>query len=242
MMDWFMFGMVIETGPKFYMVPFPTQKVTDSEFLYKSFVINVLQFQFFCKAFNGFYSVVAWCRALSKILCSTIPIPVHDLKIKVTDFEFFGVKSLQCQLLQSLWLIWVVFGMDGYEILKCFRKEKRVSGELPCPATGLISFITVCRNQTWYSNALTFLCTNICWAHFERLKPLPFRLRIQHLPRGPANVNAQEIMFHSLIPVLQFRRRLRHQLQPKLLYLSVTRQRTSHDGSLIKTSEETRKD
>ena len=34
LMDWFMFGMVIETGPKFYMVPFPTQKVTDSEFLY----------------------------------------------------------------------------------------------------------------------------------------------------------------------------------------------------------------
>ena len=42
-----MFGMVIETGPKFYMVQFPTQKVTDSELLYKSFVINVLQFQFF---------------------------------------------------------------------------------------------------------------------------------------------------------------------------------------------------
>ena len=54
-----MFDMVIETGPKFYIVPFPTQKVTDSEFLYKSFVINVLQFQSFCKAFNGFYSVVA---------------------------------------------------------------------------------------------------------------------------------------------------------------------------------------
>ena len=47
LIDLFMFGMVIETGPKFYMVPFPTQKVTDSEFLYKSFVINVLQFQFF---------------------------------------------------------------------------------------------------------------------------------------------------------------------------------------------------
>ena len=54
-----MFGMVKETGPKFYMVPFPTQKVTDAEFLYKSLVINVLQFQFFYKAFNGFYSVVA---------------------------------------------------------------------------------------------------------------------------------------------------------------------------------------
>ena len=54
-----MFGMVMETGPKFCMIPFPTQKVTDSEFLYKSFVINVSQFQFFCKAFNGLYSVVA---------------------------------------------------------------------------------------------------------------------------------------------------------------------------------------
>ena len=54
-----MFGMVIETGPKFYMVPFPIQKITNSEFLHKSFVINVLQFQFLCKAFNGFYSVVA---------------------------------------------------------------------------------------------------------------------------------------------------------------------------------------
>ena len=53
-----MVGMVIEPDQKFYMVPFPTQKVTDSEFLYKSFVINVLQFQFFCKAFNGFYSSV----------------------------------------------------------------------------------------------------------------------------------------------------------------------------------------
>ena len=41
-------------------------------------------------------------RALSKILCSTIPIPVHDLKIKVKDLEFFCVTSLQSQLLQSL--------------------------------------------------------------------------------------------------------------------------------------------
>ena len=97
-----MFGMVIETGPKFYMVPFPTQKVTDSEFLYKSFVINILQFQFFCKPSMDFIQL--WCdnRAFSKILCSTIPIPMHDLKIKVTDFELFCVKSLQCQLLQSL--------------------------------------------------------------------------------------------------------------------------------------------
>ena len=45
-----MFGMVIETGPKFYMVPFPTQKVTVSKFLYKIFVINVLQFHFFLES------------------------------------------------------------------------------------------------------------------------------------------------------------------------------------------------
>ena len=38
-------------------------------------------------------------RALSKILCSTIPIPVHDLKIKVTDFEFFFVLTLLTLLL-----------------------------------------------------------------------------------------------------------------------------------------------
>ena len=28
--------------------------------------------------------------------------------------------------------------MNGYKFLKCFRKEKRISGELLCPATGLI--------------------------------------------------------------------------------------------------------
>ena len=93
-----MFGMVIESGPKFYMVPFPTQKVTDSEFLYKGFVINVLQFQFFFFAKPSMDFIQLWRgdRALSKMLCSTILVPVHDLKIKVTDF-----KSIQCQLLQS---------------------------------------------------------------------------------------------------------------------------------------------
>ena len=64
--------------------------------------------------------------------------------IRSSSQIFFFVKSLQCQLLQSLWLIWIVFGMNGYKILKCFRKEQRVSGELPCPATGLIhQFVTL---------------------------------------------------------------------------------------------------
>ena len=90
-------------------------------------------FSIFAKPSMDFIQLWRDDTALSKILCSTIPIPVHDLKIKVTE-------SLQCQLLQSLWLIWIMFGMNGFKILKCFRKEKCVSGELPCPATGLIFF------------------------------------------------------------------------------------------------------
>ena len=39
------------------------------------------------------------------------------------------------------------FGMNGYKILKCFRKEKHVSGELPYPATGLIGFNFLFRKQ-----------------------------------------------------------------------------------------------
>ena len=99
-------------------------------------------FSFFAKPSMDFIPLWHNDRVLSKNLCSTIPIPVHDYKIKVTDFEFLCVKSLLCQLLQSFWLIWIVFGMNGYKILKCFRKEKRVSGELPCPATGL--FLITC--------------------------------------------------------------------------------------------------
>ena len=151
LMDWFMFGMVIETGPKFYMVPFPTQKV-----LWYMFYI----FSFFAKPSMYFIQLWRDDRALSKILCSTIPIPVHDLKIKVTDFEFFCVKSSQCQLLQNLWLIWIMFGMNGYKILKCFRKEKRVSGELPCPATGLISFVV--ETEYWLRNFFSL----IAWCYF----------------------------------------------------------------------------
>ena len=69
-------------------------------------------FIFFAKPSMDFIQLCHDDKALSKTLCSTIPIPVPDLKIKVTDFEFFCVKSLQCQLLQCLWLIWIVFGMN----------------------------------------------------------------------------------------------------------------------------------
>ena len=51
-------------------------------------------FSIFAKPSMDFIQLRRDDRALSKILCSTIPIPVHDLKIKVTDFEFFIVLNL----------------------------------------------------------------------------------------------------------------------------------------------------
>ena len=55
-------------------------------------------FSFFAKPSMDFIQLWRDNRALSKILCSTIPIPVHDLKIKVTDFEFFvlNLYSVSC--------------------------------------------------------------------------------------------------------------------------------------------------
>ena len=82
------------------MIPFPTQKITDSEFLYKCSVINILQFQFFFFAKPSMDFIQLWRndRALSKILCCTITISVHDIKVKVTDFDFFvlNLYSVSC--------------------------------------------------------------------------------------------------------------------------------------------------
>ena len=94
-----MFGMVIETGPNFYMVPFPTQKVTDLEFLYKSFVINVLQFHFFfAKLSMDFIQLWRDDRALSKILCSTIPFQCMTLRSRSQTLNFFvlNLYSVSC--------------------------------------------------------------------------------------------------------------------------------------------------
>ena len=57
--------------------------------MFYNFSFFFLFFFFFTKPSMDFIQL--WCddRALSKILCSTIPIPVHDIKIKVTEFDFF---------------------------------------------------------------------------------------------------------------------------------------------------------
>ena len=46
-----MIGMVIETGPKLYMVHSQPRR-SQTQFLFKSFVINVLQFQFFLQSLH----------------------------------------------------------------------------------------------------------------------------------------------------------------------------------------------
>ena len=76
-------------------------KVTDLGLLYNSSVLKILQFKFFF-ANPSMDFIHNWHddRTLYKILHGAIPIPVHDLKVKVTD-----VKFLQCQFLQSLFPI-----------------------------------------------------------------------------------------------------------------------------------------
>ena len=54
-------------------------------------------------------------RYWSKILFSTIPTPMHDLKVKVTDLELlcwhFTLKYLGPHYFQTLWWILFIFGM-----------------------------------------------------------------------------------------------------------------------------------
>ena len=98
-----MFGMVTETGPKLYMVPVPTQTVTDSEFLYKSFVIHVLQFQFFLESLQW---ILFNCGLTIEPCLKFYAVPSQSqcmtLRSRSQTLNSFCVKSLQCQLLQSL--------------------------------------------------------------------------------------------------------------------------------------------
>ena len=60
--------------------------------------------------------VHVWCddRYWSKILHSSIPTPIHDFKVKVTDLELmlkFYVKFLAPHCFQTLWWIWFMFDM-----------------------------------------------------------------------------------------------------------------------------------
>ena len=76
-------------NPEGYRLRIFIQKFCD-----KCFTISI----FFAKHSMDFIQLWRDNRALSKILCSTIPIPVLDLKIKVTEFDFFvlNLYSVSC--------------------------------------------------------------------------------------------------------------------------------------------------
>ena len=95
-----MFGIVIETCPKFYMVPFPTLKVTDSEFLYKSFVIKFYNFIFFLQ-------ILQWCF----FSCGVTIEPC---------LKFYAVPSQsQCMTLRSRSQTLIFFVLNLYSVSCC---------------------------------------------------------------------------------------------------------------------------
>ena len=108
-----MFGVMIDTGPKFYTVPSPPPYIT--------------------------------LRSRSQSQCMTL-----RSRSETLNFFLLNLHSVSCR--KTFWLIWIVFGMNGYKILKCFRKENRVSGERPFPATGLIYLYPI--HPSTFSNLL----------------------------------------------------------------------------------------
>ena len=98
----------MDAGPKFYVVGSPTLYMTLRSRSQPFFCIAIFyNFSFFAKPSMDFIHLWHDDIALSKILHSIITIPVHGIKVKVTDFKFF------------------MFGMNRFKILKCFIKEKR---------------------------------------------------------------------------------------------------------------------
>ena len=87
-----MFGVMIDTGPKFYTVPSPLPYITlrsRSPFMSK-FCAKVFRTSLFPNTMMDLVHVWYDHRCWSKIIHSTIPTPIHDLKVKVTDLELSG--------------------------------------------------------------------------------------------------------------------------------------------------------
>ena len=89
-----MFGKMIDAGPKFYVVRSPNPVYFCIAIFYN--------FSFFLKPSMDFIHLWRDDRASSKILRSTIPIPVHGLKVKVTDFEYFVFNCYSVSFCKAL--------------------------------------------------------------------------------------------------------------------------------------------
>ena len=98
-----MFGTFLDTALKFYAVPFTHPlhdfkvKVTDLELFMLKFYVKVFRTSLFLNSVVYLFPVWPDDRRWSKILCSKIPNPVYDFKVKVTDFEFLYCNFLQFQ-------------------------------------------------------------------------------------------------------------------------------------------------
>ena len=76
--------------------------------------------------------------------------------------------------------------MNGYKILKCFRKEKCISGELPCPATGLIECALYVEIRQKYISKIKFielLCTEKNIKMLSMYVDKAFKIRKENMPR-----------------------------------------------------------
>ena len=87
-----MFGVMIDTGPKFYIVPSqPPYMALRSRHGLRTFMLEFCVKGFRTSLFpNPMMDLVhVWYndRYWSRILNSTIPTPIHDLKVKVTDLK-----------------------------------------------------------------------------------------------------------------------------------------------------------
>ena len=105
-----MFGTMIDTGLKFYAVPFTPPihylkvKVTDLKFYVKVFRTSL-----FLNSVVYLFHVWHDDRCWSKILRSGIPNPVYDFKVKVMDLEF-----LYCNFLQFHFFLKAVNGFYSF--------------------------------------------------------------------------------------------------------------------------------
>ena len=113
-MYWFMFGVIIDTGPKFYAVPSaPPYMTLRSRSGTLNFFLKVFRTSLFPNPVMYMYLVHVWYnndRYWSKFLLSTIPPLYMTFKLKVRN-KVLHVRFCNVIFLHNLWWIWFMFCM-----------------------------------------------------------------------------------------------------------------------------------